>query len=112
MKHLLLIALLIPTLASATTTPVCLFAEQRLAEVQTDWSHAGFFKAKKPMGGKWRENLARKFYSQERVYQAWMNSPSHRENLLASSTESCLRTANGHWVLITWEPHTKVTSPK
>lgn len=100
--------LLCPMFASATTTPVCAFAEQRLAEVQTEWSHAGFYRAKKPIAGQWRENLARRYQTEAQVFKAWEASPTHNENLMATSTEQCLRSANGYWVLIKWQ--TKATS--
>lgn len=106
MKYLIFILLLFPgqSLANTQQDLVCSYAEKRLIEVQTDWSHNGFYKEKKPISGLWRENLARGFTSTSSVYTAWSKSPTHNANLIATSTYSCLRSANKHWILITWRP--------
>lgn len=110
MKKYILALLFLPSIALAAPD-VCALAEFRLQEVQHEWSHDGFYRMTTPLKsatstrGTYRENLARKFTKQEDVYTAWANSPSHRKNLEATSTASCLRSANNHWVLITWSPY-------
>lgn len=100
----------LPLFSMAAQPDVCTFAELRLKEVQTDWSHAGFYRMAAPLQkatstkGTWRENLARNFNDEASVYEAWKRSPSHNANLVATSSASCLRHANGYWVLITWSP--------
>ncbi len=105
------ILLLAPTLtfAAATSTipDACAFADIRLKEIQTDWSHKGFFVHAKEqfttgVRGTFHENLAMRFYDEPSVYRAWQASPRHNQNLQATSTRQCLRSSNGFWVLIKW----------
>jgi hypothetical protein len=119
MKYILLFSLLFPFTAHALEHPlVCAVAEYRLTQIQTNWSHNGFYekgairKVYDQIGhtranwlprGVWRENLARKFQTKDAVYAAWQKSPAHKANLFAPSDYSCLRTASDHWVLITFK---------
>lgn len=123
MLRILLIFLLTPSLVFACATPehplVCKVAEIRLEQIKSEWSHKGFLdkeanrsvriKAYNDLGhtwenylpkGMWRENLARGFTDRKKVYDAWQKSPTHRANLEATSTYSCLRFSDGYWVLI------------
>lgn len=122
-KTIILILFFIPSVSLAYTEHplICAFAEARLQQIQTDFSHSNFFgrttliKAYDKIGhtranwlpkGMWRENLARNFSTEEAVLEAWKKSPTHNANLLAPKDYSCLRSENGHWVLITFL-HTK-----
>ena len=71
--------------------PLCEYAKRRSSEVKTDWSHEGYYieasnsgelyKSICPECYKTGENLARDFYSEEAILQAWINSPTHKVNL-------------------------------
>ncbi len=75
---------------------MCEYASIRLAEIRTDFSHDGFKNMKHPpctteicnMG----ENLARGQNSEQELLTAWLNSPSHAENLYRDYKYSCIRT--------------------
>ncbi|MFZ2151693.1 MAG: hypothetical protein WAV09_01140 [Minisyncoccia bacterium] len=121
MKKILLLMFLLPSFAFGYTERehplICAFAQARLQDIQGDFSHRGFYgtttllKVYDKIGhtranwlpkGMLRENLARGFSKKEDVFKAWKNSPTHNANLVAESEYSCLRSANGHWVLITF----------
>lgn len=76
---------------------LCTYAEERLPEIQKDWSHDGFWKDGKSYGlyngykiiG---ENLAKDIIQAPDVLYAWKLSPSHNKNLLKTSyTSTCVR---------------------
>ena len=76
-----------------TDQRLCSLAEVRLKEIKTDYSHNGFYKHLKDFSYvDLGENLAKDFYSTNKTLSNWLNSPSHRENLDAKFTYSCIRT--------------------
>lgn len=56
-------------------------AIRRLPEVKKDWSHNGFSYEKYCDSCYLGENLSRGYLTEPEILNAWLNSPSHRENL-------------------------------
>lgn len=73
---------------------LCGYALQRMGEIKTDFSHAGFG------GDRWfgsdfknvGENLAQNMFNEQATLNSWLNSPSHRENLERAYTHACIVT--------------------
>lgn len=67
---------------------LCPFAEERVREIQTDWSHKGFRAEVDNFTNAHREidwigeNLAKEYDDAKAVFVAWDNSPTHKENLI------------------------------
>lgn len=81
---------------------LCYIANTRVKEIQTDWSHNGFwvhvpemFRHGYYMIG---ENLARGFSSSESMLNAWLSSDTHRINLENNYTHSCVVCSNNYCV--------------
>lgn len=83
---------------------LCRWATVRNEEIKTDWSHDGFHVHK---AGIWDdihytrlgENLATGYGDDEtKMFTAWLNSPSHRDNLEEAYTDSCITTSDGYAV--------------
>jgi hypothetical protein len=89
---LLGLGLLIGTLVFALRHDVCGFAELRLSEIHTDWSHKGLNRVfwYWPTFNQAAENLARGQQDEIQVYNDWSKSASHSANLKGDWTESCL----------------------
>lgn len=71
---------------------LCSYANQRVQDIQTDFSHDKFVAMKKVdrfirLG----ENLSRDFQTNQETLTAWLNSPKHRENLDDNYEYSCIR---------------------
>lgn len=88
-----------------TINPIlCGFADQRVDEIQTDFSHKGYLLISEnkihKAGGFYRtgENIARDFFNANDVFRSWLSSPTHRENLDENFTESCIRCENNYCV--------------
>lgn len=86
----------------AYSPDLCGYAWLRLEEIQDDWSHWGFWIISDSMMEHLElvasgENLARDWGQQSPV-DAWLASPSHRENLERNYTVSCLVGKNGDYV--------------
>lgn len=83
-------------------TATCAFAQTRLVEVEQNFSHAGFY-ARVPElrreAYRWDENLAKNFPTPISVLYGWENSPTHRANLLDTSTYGCVASDGKYWVL-------------
>lgn len=69
---------------------LCEYSKARSTQIQTDWSHAGFNKDAAegklrgeycPECGKLGENLAKDYWTEEEILQAWIKSPDHKANL-------------------------------
>lgn len=67
---------------------VCRFAQRRAFESVSDWSHDGFLTTAIPGLG---ENLSREYDTEGDVIGAWLNSPTHKENLLGNYKFGCVR---------------------
>lgn len=82
---------------------LCKYAAIRTEEIKTDWSHDKFWNYKQLA---WEdlhyivlgENLARDFTDEVTALHAWLNSPTHRNNLEYSYTDSCVVTSGGYAV--------------
>lgn len=68
---------------------LCTIANSRLNEIDGDWSHEGFYKYARE-DSVISENLSQNFFAMEDAFQAWLDSPTHRENLEKDYTHSCL----------------------
>lgn len=85
---------------------VCWYAEQRLVETKTDFTHRQFYTEKysrKP--GIWYENLGRikgKYYlfNVTQIVKDWKESKPHRKNLLVKMDSMCIRTDGNNFVFI------------
>lgn len=84
-------------LPTMTIDPLlCKYASIRAEEIKTDWSHNGFLNKVSPQiyrESKYRklgENLAKDFNSDRDMFQGWLNSPLHRENIDYPYTKTCL----------------------
>lgn len=69
---------------------LCEYSTERSAEIKTDWSHDGYQADAKdgtvyskvcPECVRTGENLAKDYWTEEEILQAWMNSPTHKANL-------------------------------
>ena len=82
----------------------CKYAQTRLIETKTDWSHSKFLTERSNrLGGTWVENLARTA-NETNVLDAWINSPTHKQMLLADIKYGCIANQDGYWVFIGWKP--------
>lgn len=80
----------------------CTLAVERLHDMQTQWSHAGFYKRltdEKLSGGHWAENLARFGGTPDLVVSEWDASPTHKINLLDTSRDGCIASDGFYSVL-------------
>ena len=76
-------------------------AETRAQEAEEKWSHT------RPNGEDWYtvdgmsygENLARGFSNDKEMFDAWMESPAHRENILCPKFETVYVSDNGNGVV-------------
>lgn len=79
----------------------CSVASIRLEETLQDFSHTNFdanrFCADDCIIS---ENLARKWLFEESTFESWLDSPTHRANLEANYTHSCLKCEGNHCVQI------------
>lgn len=120
MKKLILLLLLIPQISLASVSgdlinayrvenglsvakenkATCLFAKKRLKEVKKDWSHDGFYLSVDRSVGVWHENLARNFSTDKKAVEGWIQSESHRKNLLSDMTSMCVKKSGKYWVMI------------
>lgn len=81
---------------------LCDFAKERLIEINIDQSHDNFY----PKASVWfpnkkvSENLAYTYNFEEGVLAGWLNSPTHKANLVANYTHSCLVCAHKNCVQI------------
>jgi len=76
---------------------LCQLAELRSNQIYTDWSHNYFHTNLDLLYNKYcgtctkmGENLAKDFYTAQSVFDAWLNSPSHKAVLDAPYTIGCL----------------------
>lgn len=79
---------------------LCTFALARAKESISDWSHNGF----RPMSKKYNygfmvENLSSN-YTSFQVVPAWINSPTHKQNLDANIKYGCVRCYERNCALI------------
>ncbi len=73
---------------------LCEYANLRAREIVTDWSHDGFFQVRHQqycsscsyIG----ENLAREFSTPQEIFNGWLGSPGHKENLDRPFNIGCL----------------------
>ncbi len=88
---------------------LCALAELRMEQIQTDWSHRGFdvygptmFASFCPSCTRIGENLAKEFFDEQRLVDAWIASSDHLPQLLLPYTHGCLRihAEGGYAVLI------------
>jgi uncharacterized protein YkwD len=83
---------------------MCAFAEQRVEEIQTDYSHAGFEKMvaseEKPFQYVYAgENIDEGSFNAGFSVRRWLQSSSHRENIESINyTDTCVVVKNGYAV--------------
>ena len=80
---------------------LCDIADIRLKETQIKFSHDGF-DAKRfcPSDCFIGENLAEGYTDEQVLLNAWLESPTHAENLKRDFMFTCIRTVNGYAVQI------------
>lgn len=88
---------------------LCELAKVRVEEVQTDWSHNGFYQRSQPFLSRHPyqrlgENLARAFDDPAQVIRAWDRSPEHQENLTYPYNRVCFAVSDDHIVQILGQP--------
>lgn len=77
--------------------PLCEYSNQRAKQVATDWSHEGYLNDAKdgllqqycPDCIRTGENLAENYSTEEQILNAWIKSPTHKENLDYDWTYAC-----------------------
>lgn len=78
---------------------LCSLADIRLKEIQKNFSHDLFYSEVKNFYGNNEyhvaENLAKGFNTPDEVITAWLNSPTHKKNLVADYAYSCIKEQNG-----------------
>ena len=76
---------------------LCEFAKERMKEIKSDWSHAGFLlNAKKTPYVVLGENLARDYNNENDTLNSWLNSASHEANLRDSYQLTCIATEDNY----------------
>lgn len=80
---------------------MCNLALTRAQEIQTDFSHNGFYSSPliQKYKGTWDENLAYGFMDANRVMLAWEKSPTHLKNLEAPMKYVCFVESGKYWVM-------------
>lgn len=80
----------------------CTFAQTRVKEIQTDFSHDGLYVHAKelPSGSYISENLSEGFNYAYETMDAWVKSPTHLDNLKKDYTHSCIKCEKGYCVHI------------
>ena len=78
---------------------LCEYADIRVEQIKTDWSHSGF-KAISDSRGFYRlgENLSNNLDTEYVILQSWLNSPTHKANLDENFTHSCIRCEDNYCV--------------
>lgn len=80
---------------------LCSIASTRLEEVKANWSHQGFEADRFCTGDCYiGENLVKNFSYEPVAFNSWLTSASHRENLDANYTHSCLKCSDSTCVQI------------
>jgi uncharacterized protein YkwD len=78
------------------------YGDIRVKEIQTDWSHNGFWIHEgKTSYYEIGENLARFYSTPEAVMNAWDNSPEHKRNLLDRGYYNVCFSIDGTYVVQT-----------
>lgn len=81
---------------------LCDIADIRLAQTSRNWSHDEFIPTiDRYFQGNYSEkseNLARDFYDEQSTLKAWLNSPTHKENLDKDYQYSCIA-LDGNYVV-------------
>lgn len=72
---------------------MCVFAEKRLKEIYTNYSHERFWQnvnnAYKYMYA--GENLSKGFFNEKTIFNQWINSPEHLANIVKPQyTDTCI----------------------
>lgn len=76
---------------------LCAVASERSKEIKTDWSHDGWKKYLKYVKYvDFGENLSSNFTPPFDPLASWLNSPSHKENLLKPYKYACIRCNNNY----------------
>ena len=77
---------------------LCAYAKERVEEVKTDWSHDQFMEDKcSKVPFYWcGENLAMGYLDEEFALRAWLNSPTHKENIEKPYKETCIECSDGY----------------
>lgn len=76
---------------------LCDFAQKRVKQIASDWSHDGFNRDSSdpqkvcPKCEGLGENLAKSYYTPATVMQAWLESPTHKANLDYPFDVACLK---------------------
>lgn len=73
---------------------MCSFAQERLGEIHSDWSHNGYLEINRRYKYiHFGENLAKGMYFPKEFVASWINSPSHLENIVNPEfTDTCIET--------------------
>jgi len=79
---------------------LCEYADQRILDIQKDFSHNKFLEMKKTDNfDRVAENLSKDYWGFEsEVLQAWLRSTSHKKNLEENFTHSCIKCENSYCV--------------
>lgn len=77
---------------------LCNYARERLEEIKTDWSHDQFMSdsCNKTPFNYCGENLSRGYLYEEQTLQAWLDSPTHRENIEKDFVYMCVECKDGY----------------
>lgn len=70
---------------------LCVYTDVRLKETTKEWSHTNFSAEGICMDCLLGENLARNFDSEQETLNAWLASPTHKENIDHPYQYSCIR---------------------
>lgn len=82
------------------STYLCQLGAARAEEIKYDWSHSGFWRIVNYNSFTyWGENIAKWFTNEYDMVAAWMNSPTHRANILSNAwTYTCVSCSDGYCV--------------
>lgn len=80
---------------------LCKLAETRLIEIEKNFSHRDFDKHSRDFfNASLGENLSTGYSSEKETFDAWLASPTHKENLDKDYSHSCIRCNNNKCVQI------------
>lgn len=80
-----------------TEESLCQYAEIRAEQTKTAWNHNQFWtdSCLKTNYSYCGENLSRDFQTEQATLTAWINSPTHKENLVGTWSSMCIKCSEG-----------------
>ncbi len=77
---------------------LCKYAQDRATQIKIAWSHDLFWQdsCSKVNYSTCGENLSMGYFSEDQTLTAWLNSPTHKDNLQKNWSSMCIRCQDGY----------------